>query len=129
MLHVARSLQYVDEPEIIFQHAKNGLGRVQRNRVSFPQQIKSEHMIEIGIRQEHSGDGTIARSLRPRAQRRKSFDLRAEIRRCVDDKPNIAIRGNGDTRLSAGRNRSVTGQKTIPAGTIPLRQATTSGGS
>lgn len=86
-------------------------------------------MVEIGVGQEHAGDGGIARRGGTRLKFRKRVDLRSEIGRRVDQEPLAGFDAEGDGGLGAGRNAAQPGITTIPAGAIPLREAAASRGS
>jgi hypothetical protein len=96
---------------------------------AFTQEKKAEDMIEIGVGEEHAFDWRIACFSRRWLERRKRLDLRAQVGRCVDEEPALAIRAEGNAGLRTRMNCAGARLLTIRAGTIPLRQATAGRGS
>ena len=83
-------------------------------------------MVHIGICQKNAGDGSVARRIVARVQRRHGFDVTAQIRRRVDQPPTLRffrISADRDARLRLRFNCSCACRGAVGTRTIPLRQA------
>src|SRR5262245_29313633 len=86
-------------------------------------------MIEVAVGQQDARDRRVP--LGPRPEIRAGFDLRANLRRRVDQEPGLAVGADGD-RLLRARPRAAARPATftaIEAAAVPLREATTRGGT
>ena len=99
--------------------------------VAFPEKKETENMVKIGVGQQDSLDQARTRTERAVAgmKLRKGVDLAAKIGRGVDEKPGMAVRGNGEPRLGQGGNPARPRFEAIKAMTIPLRQPPAGGGA
>src|SRR5258707_7914114 len=68
---------------------------------AFAQDEQAKRMIEVGVGEENSGDGTAARCARWWRQGGKRFDLLADIRRGVEKEPALAVRAQRHAGLRA----------------------------
>ena len=115
------------------QHAEDRIGGQRRKRVgggkhgetlAFAQRQQPGHLIDLGTGQDHGADRTAARA-GPRLQCRRCQELRAQVRRGVEQNPMLAVSGDGEACLGARLCAPVAGpgetaDRTL---TIPLRKA------
>jgi hypothetical protein len=84
-------------------------------------------MIDVSVGQENAGDGRIPGPADPWAQRRKTLDLRWQIRRSVHEPPGFTIAAQSDAGLALPGDLAFTGELTIRAVAIPLWQSAAGG--
>src|SRR5213592_2275790 len=79
-------------------------------------------MIDVGISQKNSCDGTVARRLVAGLQSRQALELPRQIGRCVNQEPALGIAAGGDAGLRLWRNLACLRGDAVRTGTVPLRQ-------
>ena len=92
-------------------------------RLEFAQQEQPEDVVEIGVGQHNTCDRRLAHAI-ARMQLRCGFDLRAQIRRCAQQKPRAAILRDRNLGLHArlAVECAASQSATIGAGAVPLRK-------
>ena len=88
-------------------------------------------MIQIGVRQQHALNRRMAGFFNRGMERRETFDLRANVRRCVQEKPALVIGADRHRGLCPGPNApgGRAGLAADGAIAIPLRHAAAGGGA
>lgn len=101
-----------------------------RQCAPFPEGEESEHVIQIRVGQEDSGDRSAANRT-PGAEKGAGFDLNAYIGGRIKQEPSVSVRADGRARLSAGGrargNRSRRLARRAPA--VPLGKSASGGGA
>ena len=84
---------------------------------------EAEAVIEIAVRDHDPRDRRMAR--RARVQRRERLDLRADLRRDVEQEPRLAVAAHRERVLRAGAraHRARARAATVRAAAVPLREA------
>ncbi len=94
------------------------------------QQKKAEYVVDIGVEQNRTGDGRVARAgTAARVEFGIGFDLSAQVRRGSQQKPGFRVGADRDLGLGTGltMERSRADGTTVGAGAIPLRKASSGG--
>jgi hypothetical protein len=94
--------------------------------VQLPQQEQAEHVVDVSVGKNRSGDGRLAgvilAFLFSRMKIRRSLNLRAQIGRSSEQKPGLRVGADGKLGLGAGLavERSGAQGAAVGAGAIPL---------
>ena len=130
---VGNALQHRKHGIVFGQDAANRLCGVNAKWLKFAEQKKSEDVIDVGVEENGSSDGRIARYVFRGAWMKfgSRFDLRAEIGRSSEQKPALGVGADGKLRLRSSfpAERSGAQRAAIGAGAIPLGKASASGGT
>jgi hypothetical protein len=77
----------------------HGAGGVKVKGIGFAQEEEAEDMIEIGIGEQDRLDGAVTERRTLGMKATECFDLTAQVRRGIDEKPRLPVSGKGDGRL------------------------------
>ena len=108
----------------------NSIGAVDRKIVPLAQRQQPGYRVHIATGQNDAGNWRGTHAL-ARVQAGRGFDLLAQVRRCVEQEPSIAVGADGNGCLRAWPCMWVAGTGS-PAGDsvrIPLREAAAGGGT
>ena len=91
------------------------------------QREQTEAVIEVAVGKDDSGDRRVPRSAR--MQLRETLDLRADLRRRVEQHPALAIDAHRDALLRAGRDVAAARARlaTVRAAAVPLGKSAAGG--
>src|SRR5450631_2273887 len=74
------ALQHAEHRVVFGENALDGIGNVNPQWLQFAQQQQSQNMIDVGVRENRTGDWRLAHPF-VRMEFGSAFDLRAQIRR------------------------------------------------
>ena len=99
-------------------------------RAAFTQAQQAGGVVDLAVHQDDCLHPRIAQGT-TRLHRRKTLELRADVRRCVAQYPVHAVIGDRDRRLGTGvgPQTAVTKPGAVHAVTVPLRKSTAGGGT
>ena len=127
------ALQHGKHGIVFGQNAANGFGGVHAQGLEFAEQEQAEHMVEVAVQQDGSGDRRLADAGlagdAARMELGRGFDLGAKVGRSPDEKPGTVVGADGDLGLGAGLagERSGANRQTVGTGAIPLGKSAAGG--
>ena len=109
-----------------FECPLNARGSENKEILKFAQMQQAHRGIDVRGGQKNSTDGRAAWRRRIRRQLRGREDLRAQVRRSADKKPDVIGGRKGDLGLGPrfGADRAISQARTVAAGAIPLGETT-----
>src|ERR1700674_2734814 len=116
-------MQHCEHAVVVAENAADRRGRENSERLQLAQQQQSQYLIQVGRSEQHSGNGRL-----PGAsmwmQEWTGFNLGAQVRRGVQQKPRMAIGADGHFQLGTSFAGEISGSESgaVAAGTIPLRE-------
>jgi hypothetical protein len=122
------ALQHGEHGIVFGENPADGFGAAYAQRLQFTKKKQPENMVDVWIEQNASGDGRLAKAFAG-VEFRVRFDLRAEVGRGSEQKPEMGVGTDGDLGLGAGLSRELSGSKSaaVRAGAIPLRERSSGG--
>ena len=112
------------------QHVQNPAGAVEIERLRLAQVEQARNVVDVGVRENHRLDGTVAQSVR-RVQDIVLGDLLAKIGGGVEKHPTRSVGADGDGGLGARPCRRIMLPRPTAVGmvAVPLGVAATCGGA
>ncbi len=123
---VGHLLQRAKDRIFFSENSAHGFGGVDLERLKLAQVQKAGHLIDVRAGNRHRGDRRIACALaRARLQFWRVQNLRAKVRRGIEQTPPLSGLGDSDLRLRARLSANGAGPHSaaIATGAIPLRES------
>jgi hypothetical protein len=123
-------LQDGKDAVVFGEDAAHGFGGVDAEGLELAQGEEAEDMVDVGVGEDDSGNGSVA-GRGAGMELGRGFDLLAEIRGCAEQIPTVAVGGDRYLCLRAGFAAQGTGAQATAVRTcaVPLRKSSSGGGA